>query len=166
QFARLEDVSVAETESGMLRDNVPFPEVLIDERDRFMASTLRDTPGKTIVAVVGKGHVHGITQFMDRDRDVDSYKLRQYLEETKEPSALSKYGYPATVATVLGAPASIAMGSIYTFRRLVLGRRTSPAILAAGFIGCVGAELALASYCINRVYRKLDDMCEYADTLK
>ncbi len=40
-----------------------LPEVkipLIDERDRFLVSNIQEAPGKTVVAVVGAGHVPGI----------------------------------------------------------------------------------------------------------
>eukprot|EP01133_Synstelium_polycarpum_P015940 gene15940-18949_t len=33
--------------------------LFVDERDRFMAASLRDAPGKTIVAVAGKAHIKG-----------------------------------------------------------------------------------------------------------
>lgn len=42
-----------------------FPEVksrLIDERDAVLAHTIRSAPGRTIVAVVGAGHVPGIVR--------------------------------------------------------------------------------------------------------
>ena len=35
-------------------------EILIDERDRYLAEKIRNAPGKNIVAVVGAGHVSGI----------------------------------------------------------------------------------------------------------
>jgi len=35
-------------------------EVLIDERDRYLATNIFNTPGKKLVAVVGAGHVEGI----------------------------------------------------------------------------------------------------------
>lgn len=40
-----------------------FPEIkrpLIDERDLFLASRIAEAPGKTVVAVVGAGHVEGL----------------------------------------------------------------------------------------------------------
>ena len=52
-----------------------MPEVkgpLIDERDRFLMSSIEDAPGDTIVAVVGAGHVAGMVAHagkpVDRDR--------------------------------------------------------------------------------------------------
>jgi len=37
-------------------------EPLIDERDLFLMSSIEDAPGKTIVAVVGAGHVEGMVK--------------------------------------------------------------------------------------------------------
>ena len=54
-----------------------FPEVhkpLIDERDRYMVSGLQDAPGQTIVAVVGAGHVPGMTGYFDTPIDREPLK--------------------------------------------------------------------------------------------
>ncbi len=47
-----------------------FPEVktvLIDERDAYLASRIRNAPGKRILAVVGAGHVAGIRNIIEKD---------------------------------------------------------------------------------------------------
>ncbi len=41
-------------------------EVLIDERDRFLATKIFNTPGRKLVAVVGAGHVEGILANLTR----------------------------------------------------------------------------------------------------
>lgn len=41
--------------------------VLIDERDIYMAEKIKSTPGKRLVAVVGAGHMDGITKVIHRD---------------------------------------------------------------------------------------------------
>lgn len=42
-------------------------EVLIDERDIFMAENIKRTPGQRLVAVVGAGHVEGIKRVISQD---------------------------------------------------------------------------------------------------
>ncbi len=42
-------------------------QVLIDERDIYMAEKIKSSPGKTLVAVVGAGHVQGIKKVMLED---------------------------------------------------------------------------------------------------
>ncbi len=60
-----------------------MPEVkapLIDERDRYMMSTIQDAPGQTIVAVVGAGHVEGMVSHLGQTVD------RKSLTEIPPPS--------------------------------------------------------------------------------
>ncbi|MBE0618554.1 MAG: TraB/GumN family protein [Proteobacteria bacterium] len=42
-------------------------EILIDERDRYMAGRIRGAAGQTVVAVVGAGHLPGITRELQRE---------------------------------------------------------------------------------------------------
>jgi len=52
-----------------------FPEVkqvLIDERDQFLAMKIKDAPGKKIVAVVGAGHMRGIAGIIEEDKPLPS----------------------------------------------------------------------------------------------
>ncbi len=45
---------------------------LIDERDRYLCAKMREAEGKTIVAVVGAGHVNGIKRYFDQDIDTNA----------------------------------------------------------------------------------------------
>ena len=38
-------------------------DILIDERDQYLAEKIRTAPGQKIVAVVGAGHVPGIKKY-------------------------------------------------------------------------------------------------------
>ena len=52
-----------------------FPEVkqvLIDERDQYLASKIKNAEGKKIVAVVGAGHVKGIAGIISENRELPS----------------------------------------------------------------------------------------------
>ncbi len=78
-----EEIDEEQVEALKDRDNISdmmgefarvMPEVkepLIDERDRFLMSAIEEAPGKTIVAVVGAGHVEGMLanqgEKVDRD---------------------------------------------------------------------------------------------------
>jgi pheromone shutdown-related protein TraB len=44
--------------------------ILIDERDRYLAQKIRTAPGKKIVAVVGAGHVPGIKKYWEVNTDI------------------------------------------------------------------------------------------------
>ena len=47
-------------------------QVLIDERDQFLASKIKNAPGKKIIAVVGAGHMRGIAQIIEQDKELPS----------------------------------------------------------------------------------------------
>lgn len=74
-------------------------EPLIDERDRFLMSKIREAPGKKIVAVVGAGHVAGMVANLETEVDRE---------------ALSKIPGPSLTGTILKwlIPA-IVLGAFY-----------------------------------------------------
>lgn len=52
-----------------------FPEVkhvLIDERDQFLASKIKNAPGNKIVAIVGAGHLNGIISAIENNKELPS----------------------------------------------------------------------------------------------
>ena len=68
--------------------------ILIDERDQYLAYKIRTAPGKQIVAVVGAGHVPGIKKYWNASIDLNK------LDEIPPKSRLSfvlKWGIPAIV---------------------------------------------------------------------
>lgn len=69
----IEDLKQNEQLSSMLDEfSKTLPEVkgpLIDERDLYMVSRLQEAPGETIVAVIGAGHMPGMTKHFDDDID-------------------------------------------------------------------------------------------------
>jgi len=46
--------------------------ILIDERDKYLAHNIRTAPGKRIVAVVGAGHVPGIKKYWEVNTDINA----------------------------------------------------------------------------------------------
>lgn len=57
---------------------------LIDERDRFLMSAIREAPGQRVVAVVGAGHVGGMVRYLHAEVD------RAALSEVPPPSWVSR----------------------------------------------------------------------------
>ena len=51
-------------------------EVLIDERDTYLAAKIKHAKGKRIVAIVGAGHVRGIITRLEHDVDADLDNLQ------------------------------------------------------------------------------------------
>lgn len=67
---------------------------LIDERDRYLMSSIQEAPGRTIVAVVGAGHVSGMVKYLGTQVD------RAALSVIPKPSLLSqslKWVIPAII---------------------------------------------------------------------
>jgi pheromone shutdown-related protein TraB len=69
-------------------------EILIDERDQYLAEKIRNAPGKNIVAVVGAGHVSGIKKHWNAD--IDLAYLDQLPPKNKLAGAL-KWIIPAAI---------------------------------------------------------------------
>jgi len=72
---------------------------LIDERDAYLMSRIEDSPGQTVVAVVGAGHVSGMTTWLGKDVDRDE------LCEIPEPSLgsrLIKWIIPVLILMAFG----------------------------------------------------------------
>ncbi|HEU4577979.1 MAG TPA: TraB/GumN family protein [Polyangiaceae bacterium] len=73
---------------------------LIDERDRFLMSAIREAPGKCVVAVVGAGHVSGMVGYLHTPVD------REALSQIPPPSWLRRVGSWVLPVLGLGALAS------------------------------------------------------------
>ena len=72
--------------------------ILIDERDQYLAHKIRNAPGPRIVAVVGAGHVPGIHEYWEKDIDL------QALEELPPRGKLFKvfkWGLPALIVGLI-----------------------------------------------------------------
>ena len=73
--------------------------ILIDERDQYLAFKIRNAPGKSIVAVVGAGHVPGIQSHWEKPIDIES--LEQMPPKGKF-SVLLKWVFPAVIVGLVG----------------------------------------------------------------
>lgn len=107
-------------------------EVLIDERDQFLASKISDAPGEVIVAVVGAGHVPGIQTHLGKEIDLEK------IQEIPPPGKMGKiikWGIP------IGILAVIAYGffGIDTAVSIEMIKRW---VLANGILSALGAALA------------------------
>ncbi len=113
-----------------------FPEIkkrLIDERDIYLAEKIRTAPGQTVVAVVGAGHVTGITRQIQEEHDLD--ELRQLPPKPKWP-VVFKWGIPAAIIALLAY--GFTKGSEHGFANVYIW------ILVNGLSSAAGTALALA----------------------
>ncbi|MCK5044461.1 TraB/GumN family protein [Candidatus Parcubacteria bacterium] len=60
-------------------------EVLINERDIYIANKILAAPGRKMVAVVGAGHIEGIKKYLNEEKDIEP------LEEIPQGSRWVKY---------------------------------------------------------------------------
>lgn len=99
----LRQIKEQDSLTAMMREfGESFPEVksvLIDERDMFLASRIRNAPGKKVLAVVGAGHVAGIRNIIESDSPLPG---EESLCEINPPSRWFKIlGWMVTAAIIL-----------------------------------------------------------------
>ena len=112
-----------------------FPQVkipLIDERDQYMAQKLREAPGENIVAVVGAGHVPGISAEIKINRSVEPLET---LPPASSAGKAAKWIIPGLIIALFvwgfyrgGSEESL--GSVYIW------------FLVNGILSALGAALA------------------------
>jgi pheromone shutdown-related protein TraB len=110
--------------------------VLVDERDLFIAESIRNSPGKKIVAVVGAGHLKGIKKTIESKIKINVASLVN-LPEKKNYFKFLKYLVPAIFIALLGY-AVYTKGMNTTFDLLMIW------FLINGTLSAIGALLARA----------------------
>ena len=100
EIEKLKESDALSEAMEMLAEQTPeMKRILIDERDQFMAEKIRQAPGKRIVAVVGAGHVKGLTEELEREHNLAE------LETVPPPGKLGiwlKWGIPALIVSLIG----------------------------------------------------------------
>jgi pheromone shutdown-related protein TraB len=61
--------------AGMKKQFPKIGEILIHERDQFLASKIRSAPGRKVVAVLGGAHVPGIKEEIFREQDIKAISV-------------------------------------------------------------------------------------------
>jgi pheromone shutdown-related protein TraB len=115
-------------------------EVLIDERDRYLATKIYTSAGKTIVAVVGAGHVPGMVKILNKlDRGETTGDLQDIsvVPPRKKILKILPYLIPAAIIflVVLGFFRSGWEGGLEMLKRWVL---------VNGSLSALGSIIALA----------------------
>jgi len=113
-----------------------FPEIkrrLIDERDTYLAQKIRTAPGKTVVAVIGAGHVEGIRSQIQQDHSLE--ELTKLPPKSIWPKVFA-WGIPLLIVALLARgflkDTNTGVENIYIW------------ILVTGGFAAVGAALAFA----------------------
>lgn len=109
-LGEIEDISEADVEKMKQQDvlesllsemgqSMPvLRNVLIDERDQYLAEKIRTAPGEKIVAVVGAGHVPGIKKYWNADIDLTALEI---LPPKGKGLSVAKWVIPLAVVALI-----------------------------------------------------------------
>ncbi|MCP4686480.1 MAG: TraB/GumN family protein [Desulfobacterales bacterium] len=107
--------------------------ILIDERDRYLAEKIRTAPGEKIVAVVGAGHVPGIKKYWETDIDIERLET---IPPRGNLAGVLKWVIPAAILILLAA--GFFYGGAATGTGMIKWW-----VLANGVLAGIGAVIAL-----------------------
>ncbi len=98
---KMKEKDVLETLISELGEALPeLRQILIDERDQYLAHKIRTAPGKKIVAVVGAGHVPGIKRHWETSVDVDAL---EEIPPRGRAVTFIKWGIPCLIVALVVA---------------------------------------------------------------
>ncbi len=78
-----------------------FPNVkkiLVDERDQYLATKIKNAPGKKIIAIIGAAHANGLIKSLDLD--IDTNKLEE-VNKKKSISSIIKWLIPIAIIVII-----------------------------------------------------------------
>jgi len=123
-------------EMGKLLPSVK--QILVDERDTYMAYHIRNAPGEKILAVVGAAHLPGITRLLQGDEiDPETIAEISIIPPKTTFSKLIPWLIPGIVVALF-------IGGFFFGNRDQLANAAVAWILANGLFSAFGALLALA----------------------
>jgi len=73
-------------------------DILIDERDKYLAQKIKTAQGNNIVAIVGAGHVPGIQRYWDTNIDIDAL---EQLPPKSKVTGFIKWAFPAAIVALI-----------------------------------------------------------------
>jgi len=132
---KMKQEDVLETLLAEVGKSLPIlKDILIDERDQYLAEKIRTAPGQKIVAVVGAGHVQGIKKYWSET--IDLQKLEQ-LPPKNKTAGLLKWLIPGAILVMFIA--GFFYGGAEAGKDMIIWWIAANAILAG-----IGAIIALA----------------------
>lgn len=109
-------------------------DILIDERDQYLADKIKNAPGKKIVAVVGAGHIPGIKKYWNKDINI---RALEQLPPQKKTTGILKWLIPGAIMAMFIA--GFFYGGAKAGKDMLIWWVAANAILAG-----LGAIIALA----------------------
>jgi len=97
ELTRIREADVLTELMNELGENLPdLKRALIDERDSYLAQKIRQTEGRRIVAVVGAGHVSGMTRAIVEHEEIDLAAIEE-IPPASGAWKLFGWGIPAII---------------------------------------------------------------------
>jgi len=141
EIEQLKDKNELEQMMNELADYLPsVKEVLIDERDRYLASKIFEAKEASIVAVVGAGHMAGIEQWLKKLEEGKASSDVTEIDSVPPPSKLAKAAGWLVPLLIL---ALIGIGFFRSGSQASLGLILNW-ILLNGSLAAIGSALCLA----------------------
>ena len=99
EIEKLKESDALSEAMKMLAEQSPeMKRILIDERDQYMAEKIRQSMGKLVVAVVGAGHVKGLTAELENKHNLAELES---VPPTGKAVAWVKWGIPALIIALI-----------------------------------------------------------------
>ena len=99
EIEKLKESDALSEAMKMLAEQSPeMKRILIDERDQYMAEKIRQSMGKLIVAVVGAGHVKGLTAELENKHNLADLES---VPPTGKAVAWLKWGIPGLIIALI-----------------------------------------------------------------
>ena len=99
EIEKLKESDALSEAMKMLAEQSPeMKRILIDERDQYMAEKIRQSMGKLVVAVVGAGHVKGLTAELENRHNLAELES---VPPTGKVVAWLKWGIPAMIIALI-----------------------------------------------------------------
>ena len=106
----IEDLKKSSEMDSMMKELAEYlpvvKEVLIDERDKFLASHIWDSKGSDIVAVLGAGHLNGVAEHIEKiaknEESTDTTEINS-IPEKKLASKIAMWIIPVLIVALIAA---------------------------------------------------------------
>ena len=132
---KMKNEDVLETLLAEVGKSLPvLKDILIDERDQYLAEKIRTAPGQKIVAVVGAGHVPGIKKYWNKDIDI---RALEQLPPKSHAAGVLKWLIPGAIMAMFIA--GFFYGGAKAGQDMIVWW-----IAANGILAGIGAIIALA----------------------
>ncbi len=113
-------------------------EVLVDERDKYLAHKIKNAPGKNIVAILGAAHTINIPKYIPMDYDIAQYDV---VPEKKKSSKIVGWIIPVIIVSLILT--SFKLNTSIGFQQLKSWILINGSLSALGVLICRGNILSM-----------------------